>query len=151
MQHCCSSGPGDAWFSRHVRAMLPVSQTDEVVEPIGLLFPNLLGADRSSVANPQLKLQLGEQTFEPEGMSAGFRADALPHATSFEVFVEVFGLFLVFQALLVKFARVGVHIRNLLEARVMVTTLYLVCICPIRSLCVSGGLDRDSAGGRSHP
>jgi hypothetical protein len=33
----------------------------------------------------------------------------------------------------------------------VVTTLYLVCICPIRSLCVSGGLDRDSAGGRSHP
>src|SRR6266852_7385860 len=28
--------------------------------------------------------------------------------------------------------------RNLLEARVIVTTLYLVCICPIRSLCVSG-------------
>jgi hypothetical protein len=34
--------------------------------------------------------------------------------------------------------RVGIHVRNLLEARVIITPLYLVCICPIRSLCVSG-------------
>ena len=34
---------------------------------------------------------------------------------------------------------------------ISLAALYLVCICPIRSLCVSGGLDRDSAGGRSHP
>jgi hypothetical protein len=45
---------------------------DDVVQSIGLLFPDPLRADRDSVANPQLKLQLGEQTLEPSGMSAGF-------------------------------------------------------------------------------
>jgi hypothetical protein len=57
----------------------------------------------------------------------------------------------VLQPTLPAFASFGIHKLNLLEARMVVTTLYLVCICPIWSLCVSGGLDRDSAGGRSHP
>jgi hypothetical protein len=57
----------------------------------------------------------------------------------------------VLQPPLLQFSTLGIHKRNLLEGRVVITTLYLVCICPIRSLCVSGGLDRDSAGGRSHP
>jgi hypothetical protein len=38
-----------------------------------------------------------------------------------------------------------------LTSQQQLSFLYLVCVCPIRSLCVSGGLDRDSAGGRSHP
>ena len=33
--------------------------------------------------------------------------------------------------------------------RVIICSLYLNCVCPIRSLCVSGVLDRVSAGGRS--
>jgi hypothetical protein len=46
---------------------------------------------------------------------------------------------------------VCVHQCNLLKARMIVTTLYLVCIFPIRSFSVRGELDRVSAGGRSHP
>jgi hypothetical protein len=57
----------------------------------------------------------------------------------------------VLQCTLLQFSGFGIDIRNLLEARVVIHSLYLVCICPIRSLCVSGELDRVSAGGRSHP
>jgi hypothetical protein len=47
----------------------PLRKLTLLLEPIGLLFPDALSADRSSVANPQLKLQLGEQTPEPAGVS----------------------------------------------------------------------------------
>ena len=55
------------------------------------------------------------------------------------------------EPLLLQLAGFCIDKSNLLKARMVITPLYLVCICPIRSLCVSGGLDRDSAGGRSHP
>jgi hypothetical protein len=67
----------------------PFRKPTLLLEPIGLLFPDALSADRSSVANPQLKLQLGEQTPEPAGVSVGVLAEAHPHATGFEVLVEV--------------------------------------------------------------
>jgi len=38
VKHCCSSSPGDAWFRRHVRAMLPVSQTDDEVAVVRRIF-----------------------------------------------------------------------------------------------------------------
>jgi hypothetical protein len=69
----------------------------------------------------------------------------------FELAVELFGFFRMQQSAFTQFTGFAIHKRNLLEARMKITALYLVCICPIRSLCVSGGLDRDSAGGRSHP
>jgi hypothetical protein len=34
---------------------------------------------------------------------------------------------------------------------VIIAALYLVCVCPIQLLCVSGELDWVSAGGRSRP
>jgi hypothetical protein len=39
----------------------------------------------------------------------------------------------------------------LLEARMIITALYLGCICPIHSFRGSGELDQVSAGGRSQP
>jgi hypothetical protein len=55
----------------------------------------------------------------------------------------------VHESLLSAFFRLGIYKRDLLHARVIVTSLYLVCVCPIRSLCVSGELDRVSAGCRA--
>ena len=77
-----------------------------------------------------------------------------PHAPSAlcrEIAIELLRFLAVLQSPFSQFTSFGIHKSNLLEARMVVATLYLVCICPIRSLCVSGGLDRDSAGGRSHP
>ena len=75
-----------------------------------------------------------------------------PRAPSFpgrEIAVELLRFLAVPSRRSLQLSGFGIHKRNLLEARMIVTSLYLVCICPIRSLCVSGGLDRVSAGGRS--
>src|SRR5947209_6436805 len=55
------------------------------------------------------------------------------------------------QLLLPRLSRLCVQPTHLLPAGMEITSLYLVCISPIRWLCVSGELDRVSTGGRSHP
>jgi hypothetical protein len=55
-------------------------------------------------------------------MSAGFHAYPHRYAAGAEIPVELFGLFFVSQARFAEFARVGVYVRNLLEARVIITT-----------------------------
>jgi hypothetical protein len=50
---------------------------------IGLLLPDPLRAHRGSVADPQLKLQLVQQTLEPARMSTGFHAHTHGHAMCF--------------------------------------------------------------------
>jgi hypothetical protein len=55
-----------------------------------------------------------------------------------EFAVELFGPFHVFQSSLAAFASCGVDKRNLLKARVVITTLYLACISPVHSLCATG-------------
>jgi hypothetical protein len=81
-----------------------------------------LGADRGGIADPQLKLRLVQQTLEPARMPTGFHAHAHGHATLAELVVELLGLFLVAQARFAQLARIRVHVRNLLEARVIVTS-----------------------------
>jgi hypothetical protein len=115
------------------------------------LLPHPFGTNLSSVADPQLELQAVKQTLEPAGMSAGFHPHTHPSSLPFEFAVELLGFFRMKQPVFAALPGFGVDECNLLEARMIITALYLVCICPIRSLCVSGGLDRDSAGGRSHP
>jgi hypothetical protein len=117
--------------------------------PIGLLLAHPLGADLGGVPYPQFELHLAQQVLEPTRVPAGFHAH--PHTLPFEPGVELLGFFAVRQPTFPQFTGLGIHKCNLLEARMIVKALYLVCICPIRCLCVSGGLDRDSAGGRSHP
>jgi len=116
---------------------------------IRLLLPHALGTNLSRISDPQFKLQVAQHALEPARVSAGFH----PHTNTplLECAVELFGFFAMTQPPFAALPTFCIHKCNLLEARMIVTTLYLVCICPIRSLCVSGGLDRDSAGGRSHP
>jgi hypothetical protein len=57
----------------------------------------------------------------------------------------------VLQRPFLELSSIGIHKRNLLETRVVICSLYLVCVCPIQLLCVSGELDWVSAGGRSRP
>ena len=80
------------------------------------------GPAMSLSADPQLNLQLVQQTLEPARVSAGFHAHAHCHGALAEFAVELLGLFLVPQACFAQFARVAVYVRNLLEARVLVTS-----------------------------
>ena len=73
----------------------------------------MLIAAASSIHN--FKLQLGEQRSDQRTCFVGFHADARPHAIGSEVLLEVSASPLVFEALLVEFARVGVNMSNLLE------------------------------------
>jgi hypothetical protein len=121
------------------------------IPPIGFLFPHPLGSDLGGVANPQPKWQLRQQSRKPACLPAGFHLDSYFVSFFFQAPIELLGLLAVFQPLFLKLSALGIYKRDLWEARVIITSLYLVCISPIRSLCVSGELDRVSAGGRSHP
>jgi len=89
---------------------------------IRFLLPDPLRAHRGCVADPQLTLQLFQQTLEPARMPTGFHAHTHSHAALAEFVLELLGLFLVSQPCLAEFLRVGVHVRNLLEDRVIITT-----------------------------
>src|SRR5947207_6698862 len=89
---------------------------------IRLLLAYSFRAHRGCVADPQFKLQFVQQTLEPARVPAGFHAYPHGHAALAELVVELLGLFLVSQAGFAEFASIGVHIGNLLEARVIVTT-----------------------------
>ena len=102
------------------------------------------------IPNPQLKLQFREQSFKPARMPARFHPYAHFPSLPRKIAIELFRFLTVLQSPLLEFPGLAIQKSNLLEARVIIASLYLVCICPSRFLCVSGGLDRDSAGGRSH-
>src|SRR5579864_6407410 len=92
------------------------SQQQLRVLAIRLLLPDPLRAHRGCVADPQLKLQLVQQTLEPAGMPTGFHAHTHWTAAALAIAIELLGLLLVSQALLAEFARVAVYVCNLLEA-----------------------------------
>jgi len=109
--------PREAIFQQQPQQQLPVLA-------IGLLIAYSFAADRGCIADPQLKLQFVQQTLEPARMPTGFHAYAYGHAALAEFALELLGLFLVSQARFAEFARVGVYVRNLLEARVIITTYH---------------------------
>ena len=76
--------------------------------------------------------------FRSEGMSPGFHSYAYRHSGGYQFAVEFLRFLAVLQSALAAFASFGIHKRNLLETRVVVTTLHLVCIYSIRSLCRVG-------------
>ena len=89
----------EAIFQQPPQQQLPVLA-------IGLLLAHSFGADRGCVADPQLKLQLVQQTLEPARMPTGFHAYAHCYAALAEIVVELLGLFFVSQACFAEFARV---------------------------------------------
>jgi hypothetical protein len=58
---------------------------------IRLLFADPPGANVGRVPNPQLKLQLGQESFEPARVPARFHSD--PHLLPRQSAVELFRLF----------------------------------------------------------
>src|ERR1039457_3409525 len=89
---------------------------------IRLLLAYPLGTDHGGVPDPQLEVQLRQQPFKPARMPAGFHPYTHLHSLGREIAVELLRLFAVLQSLLPAFASVGIHKRNLLEARMVVTT-----------------------------
>jgi hypothetical protein len=116
---------------------------------IGFLLSHSLGAILRCIPDPQLELQLVQQPLKPAAVAAGFHPYTYPSCLQRPV--KLLGFLAVSQSPFGGLTGVCVHKCNLLKARMIVTTLYLVCIFPIRSFSVKGELDRVSAGGRSHP
>ena len=108
-----------------------------------------LGADLGGVPYPQFEVQLPQQALKSARVPGGFHPH--PHTLPFEPGIELLGFLAVRQPPFPQLAGLAVDKRNLLEARMIITALYLGCICPIRSFRGSGELDQVSAGGGSQP
>src|SRR5229473_8635091 len=89
---------------------------------IRLLLAYSFGSDLGGIANPQLEVQFCQQSLEPARMPTGFYPHTHFHSWCCEVTVELFRFLRVLQSPLSKFSSVGIHKRNLLEARVVVTS-----------------------------
>jgi len=69
---------------------------------IGLLLAHSLGADLGCVSNPQLELQLGQQSLKPSRMSTGFHAHT--HLLARQRTVELLRLFVTRQPFFLEFS-----------------------------------------------
>jgi hypothetical protein len=118
---------------------------------IRLLLSCPLRADLGGIPDPQLKLQLRQQTLKPAGVPAGFHSYTHRPTTRLQFPVELLRFLAMPQSPFFAISRLGIDESDLLKARVIITSLYLAGNCPMSSLHGSWRLDRVSAGGRSHP
>src|SRR5207244_12465003 len=78
-----------AWYPNLRKVILQhESQNQLCILSIGLLFAHSFALDLGRVANPQLKLQLGQQSFEPACMPTSFHSNT--HVLSRQCQVERF-------------------------------------------------------------
>ncbi|MGB8063423.1 MAG: hypothetical protein WCF26_16135, partial [Candidatus Sulfotelmatobacter sp.] len=90
--------------------------------PIRFLLAYPLGANLAGIANPQLKLQLSQQPFKPTSVPARFHPDTHFEFLRGQISIELFRALAMLQSPFLQLTRVGIDKRNLLEARVVVTT-----------------------------
>jgi len=88
--------------------------------------------DLGCVPNPQLKVQFRQQALEPARMPTGFHPHAHLLSLGRQLTVELLRFFPVPESPLLQFSSLAIHICDLLKSRVVIQSLYLVCICPIR-------------------
>ena len=98
------------------------SQNQLRILAIRLLLAYSLGADLGGISDPQLEVQLRQQSFKPACMPTGFHPHAHLHSLGREIAIELLRFLAVLQSPLPAFASFGIHKRNLLEARVVITT-----------------------------
>ena len=115
----------------------------------GLLLACSPALSLGGLADPQLEVQFAHQPFEPTGVPARFHPHAHMRGLPCPFSLQRLGFLAMAQWLFTNLPSVCVHPGDLLKLGVNIRSLYLVCVCPIRWLCVSGELDRVSAGGRS--
>jgi hypothetical protein len=89
---------------------------------IGLLLAHSPGSDLGCVADPQLDVELGEQSFKLARLSTGFHAHTHLHSLGREIAIELLRFLAVLQSSLSQFSGVGVHKSNLLEGRVVIAS-----------------------------
>src|SRR3979411_1648985 len=80
---------------------------------ICLLLAYAPGANLGRISGPQLKLQLGHQSFEPACMPAGFHSQS--HLVPCQRTVEVLCLLAMRQPFFLELSGVGIHRSNLLK------------------------------------
>src|SRR6266700_945213 len=89
---------------------------------IRLLLVYPLGSDLGCVANPQLEVQFRQQSLEPARMSTGFDPNAHLHSLGREIAVELLRFLTVLQSPFLYLSCIGIHKRNLLKGRVVITS-----------------------------
>src|SRR5215469_666701 len=82
------------------------------------------------VADPQLKVQLRQQSFKPACMSTGFHTHSHLHSLCRQVSVKLFRFLAVLQPPFFIRSGLGIHKRNLLEARVIIASYNDHCPAP---------------------
>src|SRR5258708_38807994 len=86
------------------------------------MLPSPPRTDLGSVPDPQLKLQLGEQSFKPPRMPARFHSHTHLHPLCRQITVEFLRFLAVLQSPLLQFPSLGIYKSNLLEARVVIAS-----------------------------
>src|ERR1700730_7160600 len=97
---------------------------------IRLLLAYPPGSDLGSVADPELKLQLRQQSLEPARVPTGFHPHAHQLSLCRQITVELLRFLTVLQSLLSTISRFRIHKRNLLEARVVIASYNDHCPAP---------------------
>src|SRR5580704_2964841 len=90
--------------------------------PIRLLLTHSLRPDLRRVSDPQLELQVAQQTLEPARVSAGFHPHPYGQILLLEFSIKLLGFSRVGQPTFTALAGFCVYKSNLLEARMIVTT-----------------------------
>src|SRR6201987_2784788 len=89
---------------------------------IGLLLPYSLGSDLGGIADPQLHLQLGQQSFKPPRLPARFHPQPYLHSSDGKLAIKLLRLLPMLQSSLLELASLAVHKSNLLNSRVIIAT-----------------------------
>jgi hypothetical protein len=88
------------------------------VLPICLLLSHSSGSDFCRISDPQLEVQLREQSFKPARLSTGFHPHT--HLLSRELAIKLFRFLAVLQSPFLQLPTLRIHKRNLLKARVVI-------------------------------
>jgi len=102
---------------------------------IRLLLPYSLGTDLGRVSNPQLNLQLGQQSFEPARVSTGLHTHThlLPACSNSAI--ELLRLFAMREPFFLELSGVSIHRSNLLKLGVEIYSYNDHCSAPFSRAC----------------
>src|SRR5882724_2830341 len=106
------------------------SQNQLRILAIRLLLAHPLRADLGRVPDPQLKLQLPEQSFKPASLPTGFHPDTHAQQPGGEITIKLLRFLSVLQAPFFKLPSVGIDQRNLLKPRVVICSYNDHCSAP---------------------
>src|SRR5215469_15896423 len=89
---------------------------------IGLLLAYPLRADFGGVADPQLDLQLRQQSLKPPRLPTGFHSHTQLPTAGYKFAIKLFRFLAMRESLFLELPCLSIHKINLLEARVIIAT-----------------------------